>query len=38
MMNIQWTDDLAIGISVIDEQHKTLISRAASFSRAVESG
>jgi len=37
-MNIQWTDDLAIGIQAIDEQHKTLISRAASFTQAVESG
>ena len=37
-MNIQWKDEFALGIGIIDDQHKKLIERAASFSRAVESG
>lgn len=37
-MNIQWSDDLAIGIGIIDDQHKKLVERIASFSRAVEGG
>jgi len=37
-MNIQWSDELAIGIGIIDDQHKKLIERIASFSHAVDSG
>ncbi len=37
-MDIQWKDEFALGIGIIDDQHKKLIERAASFSRAVESG
>ncbi len=37
-MDIQWNDELAIGIGIIDDQHKKLIERIASFSRAVDSG
>ncbi|MBP6333238.1 MAG: hemerythrin family protein [Aminivibrio sp.] len=37
-MTVQWSDDLAIGIGIIDDQHKKLVERIASFSRAVESG
>ncbi len=36
MTNIQWDDSLSVGISLIDEQHKTLIDRLAQLSRAVE--
>ena len=34
-MDIQWKDEFALGIGIIDDQHKKLIERAASFSRAV---
>ena len=37
-MKIEWSDELAIGIGIIDDQHKKLIERAASFSRAVDDG
>ena len=37
-MNLQWSDELAIGIGIIDDQHKKLVERIASFSRAVDSG
>ncbi len=37
-MDIQWNDEFALGIGIIDDQHKKLIERAASFSRAVEKG
>ena len=37
-MDIQWKDEYALGIGIIDDQHKKLIERTASFSRAVESG
>ena len=37
-MNIQWSDELAIGIGIIDDQHKKLIERIASFSHAVDGG
>jgi hemerythrin len=37
-MDIQWSDELAIGIGIIDDQHKKLVERIASFSRAVDSG
>lgn len=37
-MDIQWKDEFALGIGIIDDQHKKLIERTASFSRAVESG
>ena len=37
-MDIQWRDEFALGVGIIDDQHKKLIERAASFSRAVESG
>ncbi|MGI6251910.1 MAG: bacteriohemerythrin [Aminivibrio sp.] len=37
-MIVEWSDELAIGIGIIDDQHKKLIERIASFSKAVESG
>ncbi len=37
-MKIQWSDELEIGIGIIDDQHKKLIERIASFSHAVDSG
>ncbi len=35
-MDIQWKDEYALGIGIIDDQPKNLIERTASFSRAVE--
>ena len=32
-MDIQWKDEFALGIGIIDDQHKKLIERAAAFSR-----
>ena len=37
-MEVQWNDDLAIGIGIIDDQHKKLVERFAGFSRAVDEG
>lgn len=37
-MIVEWSDDLAIGIGIIDDQHKKLIERIAAFSTAVDSG
>jgi len=36
-MIVEWTDDLMVGIGIIDDQHKKLIERIASFVEAVES-
>jgi len=36
-MIVEWTDDLMVGIGIIDDQHKKLIQRIASFVEAVES-
>jgi hemerythrin len=35
-MKVAWSDDLAIGIGIIDDQHRKLIERIAAFSEAVE--
>lgn len=37
-MGVQWSDDLAIGIGIIDDQHRKLVERFASFSLAVDEG
>jgi len=37
-MIVEWSDELAIGIGIIDDQHRKLIGRIASFSKAVEGG
>ncbi|MDI9371139.1 MAG: hemerythrin family protein [Synergistaceae bacterium] len=37
-MAVQWSDELAIGIGIIDDQHRKLIERFASFSKAVDEG
>lgn len=34
-MKVQWSDDLSIGIGIIDDQHKKLVERVASFIEAV---
>ena len=36
MANIEWTDDLSVGIPKIDEQHKALIGRLCAVSDAIE--
>jgi hemerythrin len=36
MGNVEWTDDLSIGIPLIDEQHKSLIRRLNDVSKAIE--
>lgn len=36
MDKLKWSDALAVGVEAVDEQHKTLIERAAAVSRAVE--
>ncbi len=35
-MKVQWSDDLSIGIGIIDDQHKKLVERIASFIDAVD--
>jgi hemerythrin len=35
-MKVAWSDDLAIGVGIIDDQHRKLIERIAAFSEAVE--
>lgn len=35
-MSVVWSDDLVIGIGIIDDQHRKLVERIASFSEAVE--
>ncbi|MFA7620671.1 MAG: hemerythrin domain-containing protein, partial [Aminobacteriaceae bacterium] len=37
-MGVQWSDDLEIGIGIIDDQHRKLVERFASFSLAVDEG
>lgn len=37
-MIIQWTNDLAIGVGIIDDQHKKLVERINSFTSALETG
>jgi hemerythrin-like metal-binding protein len=37
MQEVQWTDDLSVGVELIDEQHKMLINRLNSLTRALES-
>ncbi|WP_170291518.1 bacteriohemerythrin [Heliobacterium mobile] len=36
-MKVEWTDDLLIGIGIIDDQHKKLVERVKGFTKAVES-
>ncbi len=36
MFCIEWDESLAVGIDIVDEQHKTLIQRLAQLSKAVE--
>ena len=36
MRKIEWTDDLAVDTALIDEQHKTWISRLNDVSQAIE--
>ena len=36
MQEIEWTDDLSVGIELIDDQHKMLIERLNNLARAVE--
>jgi hemerythrin len=36
MKEVEWTDDLSIGVEVIDEQHKTLIQHLNNLTRAIE--
>jgi len=36
MVEIVWTDDLSVGINLIDEQHKMLIKRLSELSDAVQ--
>ena len=36
MMNVQWTTDLAVGVELIDEQHRALIDRLNRMAAAVE--
>jgi len=37
-MQVAWTDDLEIGVVLIDTQHRELFARAAAFLDAVERG
>lgn len=37
-MQVAWTDDLEIGVVLIDTQHRELFSRAAAFLAATERG
>lgn len=36
MKKITWTDDLSVGVGLIDEQHKMLIRRLNDMSQAIE--
>lgn len=36
MKDIEWTDDLSVGVEVIDEQHKMLIQHLNNLTRAIE--
>lgn len=36
MKQVEWTNDLAVGIELIDEQHKMLIKRLNDFGEAVQ--
>jgi hemerythrin len=36
MKKIEWTDDLSVGVNVIDDQHKQLIQHLNNLSKAVE--
>ena len=38
MASIQWTDDLSVGIDLIDTQHQALIDRLNDVSAAAETG
>ncbi|MZP28114.1 bacteriohemerythrin [Heliobacterium undosum] len=35
-MRVEWTDELSIGIGIIDDQHKKLVERVNAFVDAVE--
>ena len=36
MSEVKWTDDLAVGVELIDDQHKMLIEHLNNLARAVE--
>ena len=36
MREVEWTDDLSVGIQLIDDQHKMLIERLNNLATAVE--
>jgi hemerythrin len=36
MKEVQWTDDLSVGIGVIDEQHKMLIQHLNNLTKSIE--
>ena len=36
MNEVKWTDDLSVGVELIDEQHKTLIEHLNNLTKAVE--
>ncbi len=36
-MKVEWTDDLKIGVGIIDDQHKKLVERISNFVDAVQS-
>ena len=38
MKEMQWTDDLSVGVGLIDEQHKMLIDHLSNLAKAMESG
>ncbi len=35
-MIVEWSDDLKIGVGLIDDQHKKLVERIAAFAEAIE--
>ena len=37
MKEIQWTDELSVGVGLIDEQHKMLIQHLNNLARSIES-
>lgn len=37
MGTIEWTEDLSVGIDLVDDQHKMLIQHLSDFSTAIES-
>jgi len=37
MKEVQWNEDLSVGVGLIDEQHKTLIDHLNNLAKAIES-